>query len=116
MSLQLYVKRSKIFMAEQDGAEVRFVASVTANGQTLKAPDWIRHTATYQHGIKDGSIINLTPVALDDVKESEPDDADAQDTLDGDDGDDDGDSVPAGIDPGQPSASGRTTKKVAKKR
>ena len=111
--MQIYVKRSKIFMAEQDGAEVRFVASVTANGQTLKAPDWIRHTATYQHGIKDGSIINLTPVALDDVKESEPDDADAQDTLDGDDGDD-ADSAPAGIDPAQPTATGRATKKKKK--
>ena len=111
--MQIYVKRSKIFMAEQDGAEVRFVASVTANGQTLKAPDWIRHTATYQHGIKDESIINLTPVALDYVKELEPDNVDAQDALDDSDSDD---LAPAGIDPGQPTANGHAVKKSAKKK
>ena len=59
---QLYLKRAKLFLLnEPDKGELRFPAGVTAHGDTVNAPDWVLQTDTYKWGIKDKSIVNLTP-------------------------------------------------------
>lgn len=60
--LQLYLTRSKIFITEVDGAERRFTATRCANGKPIAAPDWVRNTPTYKYGVRDESIMDLTPV------------------------------------------------------
>ena len=58
--LQLYFKRSKIFLHNIDGLALRYNAIVSTNG-AAPVPDWVKHTLTYKWGIKDKSIIDLTP-------------------------------------------------------
>ena len=128
MSLELFVKHAKIFMhTDSNGAELHYVAHVNAGGTTTRnVPDWVRETATYKHSIKDGTVIDLTPpkpviihdtapeqVEEDDVKMSEAD-SDDPDGPDVDPNQAQDDSAPAGIDPTQPTATGRTTKKKKK--
>lgn len=70
--LQLYVKRNKIFISVESGAEQRFITPQLNNPFT--APEWIADTLTFKQGIKDGSIIDLTPKAIVEVKEPVPED------------------------------------------
>lgn len=62
--LQLYFKRAKCFVepSNQDNGEKKFLASPGPNAQPV--PMWVYHTRTFQQGIKDGSIVNLTPPQL----------------------------------------------------
>ena len=58
--LQLYVTRSKIFIAlDESGTERRFTLGRSTTPQA--APDWVRDTATFKYGVKDKSIVDLTP-------------------------------------------------------
>ena len=58
--VQLYITRSKIFLAvDKTGAERRFTLGRGALPQS--APDWVRNTLTYEYGVKDKSIVDLTP-------------------------------------------------------
>ena len=56
--LQLYFKRAKLFLTEQNGKEERFTAPV---GGPVSAPDWVKGTDGYKYGVKDGSIVDITP-------------------------------------------------------
>jgi hypothetical protein len=58
----LWFKRTKIFRVQRDGGEIRFQGQVGPRPQP-NIPDWVLETLTYKLGIKDGSIVNLTPVA-----------------------------------------------------
>jgi hypothetical protein len=58
---QLYLNRSKIFISVADGAERRVALTRTVNGKPVAAPDWVCTTSTYTLGVKDGSIVDLTP-------------------------------------------------------
>jgi hypothetical protein len=59
MALQLYFKRSKVFYATVNGVEQRFQGN--ASNSPVLVPDWVVETLTYKHGVKDKSIIDLTP-------------------------------------------------------
>lgn len=103
--VQLYFTRAKIFLipGDDENGERRFTAQPSA-GKPVPAPDWVRETATYKFGIKDKSIVDLTPpkrsrkVEPEEVPISdppvEPGDAadDAADDADSDDDDDDDDT------------------------
>lgn len=52
--MQLMFKRAKIFML----GNKRFVSGPGTGA--VPVPSWVMETGTYQNGIKDGSIINLT--------------------------------------------------------
>lgn len=58
---QLYLNRSKIFIDVSTGAERRVALTRTAGGKPVGAPDWVCSTDTYKLGVKDGSIVDLTP-------------------------------------------------------
>jgi len=60
--VQLYFTRAKIFLipGDDENGERRFTAQASA-GHPLPAPNWVRETATYKFGIKDKSIVDLTP-------------------------------------------------------
>jgi hypothetical protein len=57
MALRLHVKRTKMFMLH--GASTRQF-QIQA-GQTVMAPEWVKQTRTYGDGLKDESIVDLTP-------------------------------------------------------
>ena len=57
----LFFKRAKIFMRNVDGKSARFVGYVNSGGSVTQAPDWVRETETFKHGVADKSIIDLTP-------------------------------------------------------
>ncbi len=62
MALRIHCSRSKIFMApgstaDRHGARKFMIAA----GQTVAAPSWLRETSTYKDGVKDGSVLDLTP-------------------------------------------------------
>lgn len=51
-------------MLNDNGVSKRYVGTVSAAGTAdNRAPDWVRETETFKHGIKDGSIVDLTPPA-----------------------------------------------------
>ena len=60
--VQLYFTRAKIFLipGDDENGERRFTAQPSA-GKPVPAPDWVRETATYKFGIKDKSVVDLTP-------------------------------------------------------
>ena len=59
--LNLYFKRAKIFLHTTDaGQALRYNAIVSSNGP-VPVPDWVKSTLTYQCGLKDSSVIDLTP-------------------------------------------------------
>jgi hypothetical protein len=60
--LTLHFKRSKLFMLSGDNGTKRFITGPTGGG-SVQVPAWVVETQTYQMGIKDGSIVNLTPPA-----------------------------------------------------
>ena len=57
--LSLYLKKAKIFFDNSSGAERRF-SSVPSN-HPVQVPNWVKGTLGYAYGIKDGSIVDLTP-------------------------------------------------------
>ena len=58
--LQLYITRSKIFISlDESGTERRFTLGRSTTPQA--APDWVRDTVTFKYGIRDKSIVDLTP-------------------------------------------------------
>ena len=64
MALRIHCSRAKIFMApgsttDRHGARKFMIGA----GQTVAAPSWLRETATYKYGVKDGSVLDLTPPA-----------------------------------------------------
>jgi hypothetical protein len=62
--LSLYFKRAKIFLhTSNTGHALRYNAIVSANGP-VPVPDWVKETLTYKCGVKDSSIIDLTPPTL----------------------------------------------------
>jgi hypothetical protein len=60
--MSLHFKRAKSFTATVDGGTRKFLAQPGFVAQQV--PFWVADTATFQQGIKDGSIVNLTPPAL----------------------------------------------------
>ena len=72
---QMYFKRAKIFLEQTDKGEQRFIASV---GGPVQVPNWVCKTLGYRYGIKDGSIVDVTPpkhvapIVDDDVEEEAP--------------------------------------------
>ena len=59
MSRQMYFKRAKIFLAQDpSGGEQRYLAPV---GGPVAVPNWVCKTLGYSLGIKDGSIVDITP-------------------------------------------------------
>jgi hypothetical protein len=90
--LTLHFKRSKLFMlAKESHGELRFLTGPTREG-AIQVPAWVVETPTYKDGIKDGSIVNLTPpepkiVYVKELPAAEVPSADTED----DDGDGEGD-------------------------
>jgi hypothetical protein len=62
MAMSLHFKKAKAFVATVDGGTRKFLAQPGFVAQTV--PDWVADTATFRQGIKDGSIVNLTPPQL----------------------------------------------------
>jgi hypothetical protein len=60
--MSLHFKRAKSFTATVDGGTRKFLAQPGFVAQQV--PFWVADTPTFQQGIKDGSIVNLTPPAL----------------------------------------------------
>jgi len=56
--LTLYFNRAKLFMLGSDSGELRYTNGV---GKWADVPEWVTQTDTYKYGIKDGSIVDLTP-------------------------------------------------------
>ena len=85
--LTLHFKRSKLFMLAKEGhGELRFITGPTREG-AIQVPAWVEETQTYQMGIKDKSIINLTPPepTIVYVKETPAEDPKDEDPKDEDD-------------------------------
>ena len=66
MGIKLHCKRSKLFLmqAGDDGAKRFMIAA----GSTVVAPDWVTKTPGFELGLKDGSIIDVTPARKGEVK------------------------------------------------
>jgi hypothetical protein len=58
--LSLYFKRTKLFLLNREGGELRFQGHPGTG--PVPVPMWVKDTLTYKHGIVDKSIIDLTPV------------------------------------------------------
>jgi hypothetical protein len=113
MAQEMYFKRAKIFMRNHDDGEQRYVSSVNANGTTTKnVPDWVLETPTYKMGVKDKSIINLTPpkaaVAPEEAEAAAEEPENEEEAA--------VELIPDGFDAEQPLANGRAAKKTAKKK
>jgi hypothetical protein len=63
MAMTLYFKRAKSFVAVVDGGTRKFLAQPGPT-PVHNVPDWVAFTPTFEHGIKDQSIVNLTPPHL----------------------------------------------------
>ena len=75
--LNLYFKRAKIFLhTTEDGQALRYNAIISTNGP-VAVPDWVKETLTYRCGLKDSSVIDLTPPTIKPRKQEEID-AEAQ--------------------------------------
>ena len=59
--LTLHFKRSKLFMLSGEGQGTKRFQAGPTHGGAIQVPVWVEETQTYQMGIKDGSIVNLTP-------------------------------------------------------
>ena len=69
--LNLYFKRAKIFLhTTEDGQALRYNAIISTNGP-VAVPDWVKETLTYRCGLKDQSVIDLTPPTAKPRKQSE---------------------------------------------
>jgi hypothetical protein len=58
MPMQLFFKRAKNFVDQSEGTK-KFLAMPANYPQAV--PFWVALTPTFKQGIKDGSIVNLTP-------------------------------------------------------
>ena len=58
MPMQLFFKRAKNFVDDSEGTK-KFLAQPGPYAQPV--PFWVALTPTFKQGIKDGSIVNLTP-------------------------------------------------------
>lgn len=58
MPMQLFFKRAKAFVNTDEGTK-KFLAQHGPYAQSV--PFWVAETPTFIQGIKDGSIVNLTP-------------------------------------------------------
>ena len=57
--MHILLKRGKIFrIKEGNGGEQRWTGGP---GQHSNVPDWIQKTLTYEYGVQDGSIVDITP-------------------------------------------------------
>jgi hypothetical protein len=83
MPMTLYFKRAKSFVVVSDNTsgEKKFLGVPGPTPQNV--PFWVADTPTFKQGIKDGSIVNLTPpdqmpgykaapVVVEEVEEEEP--------------------------------------------
>jgi hypothetical protein len=63
MPMSLFFKRAKCFVQEgtNNRGTKKFLAQPTNAPQPV--PFWVAETKTFEHGITDGSIVNLTPPA-----------------------------------------------------
>lgn len=59
MPMTLYFKRAKCFVSNDDKGTKKFLAQPGPAPQPV--PFWVAATPTFHQGIKDKSIINLTP-------------------------------------------------------
>jgi hypothetical protein len=59
MPMTLYFKRAKNFVQSDDAGTKKFLAQPGPTPQNV--PFWVAATPTFKQGIKDGSIVNLTP-------------------------------------------------------
>jgi len=57
--MTLYFKRAKNFVQSDDAGTKKFLAQPGPTPQNV--PFWVANTPTFKQGIKDGSIVNLTP-------------------------------------------------------
>ena len=60
MPMTLYFKRAKSFVHQDgDGGTKQFLAQ--PGPSPIPVPFWVAKTSTFAYGVKDGSIVNLTP-------------------------------------------------------
>lgn len=59
MPMTLYFKRAKCFVQNDDNGSRKFLAQPGPHPQPV--PFWVASTQTFKQGIKDQSIVNLTP-------------------------------------------------------
>jgi hypothetical protein len=59
MPMQLYFTRAKCFVQSDDNGTKKHLAQPAPKPQAV--PFWVANTPTFKQGIKDGSIVNLTP-------------------------------------------------------
>lgn len=57
--IQVYVKRAKLFLGNTDGTVER--RATAEPGSVVVLPEWVRDTETWFAGIKDQSIVDITP-------------------------------------------------------
>jgi hypothetical protein len=62
MPMNLVFTRSKSFVDSSEGTK-KFLAQANP-GAAIAVPFWVAMTDTFKYGIKDGSIVNLTPPHL----------------------------------------------------
>jgi hypothetical protein len=62
MPMTLYFKRAKNFVQSDEDGTKKFQAQPGAE-PVSRVPFWVANTPTFKQGIKDGSIVNLTPPA-----------------------------------------------------
>jgi hypothetical protein len=120
--LTLHFKRSKLFMLAKEGhGELRFITGPTREG-AIQVPAWVAETQTYQLGIKDKSIVNLTPpeptvVYVKELPTEYQKDIPEADITEGDvtaeDTDEDGASEETAVEESVPKARSRRKKKVS---
>jgi len=60
--LTLWCKKAKIFIEHDGDRERKFVAE--AANHPVQAPEWVKKNLGYKMGVKDGSIVDLTPPKL----------------------------------------------------
>lgn len=92
MPMTLAFSRSKCFVQSDDNGTKKFTVQANPTAR-VHVPFWVANTPTFKHGIKDGSITNLTPpeqmpgykapVAVAEVPEPTPEELDAADAADG---------------------------------
>lgn len=61
--MTIWFKRAKSFVAEVDGGTKKFLAQ-QSNTPVHQVPFWVADTKTFKQGVKDESIVNLTPPHL----------------------------------------------------
>lgn len=64
MGMTLYVKRSKSFVHQEDDGGTRKFLAPAGSEPVNNVPFWVASTATFKNGVKDKSIVNLTPPHL----------------------------------------------------